>query len=344
MSEEQAAEGAGPAAQLQMIQLINGHWVSQSIGTVARLGIADHLADDVQTSEQISRAVGANPDAVYRLLRALASIGIFRQLEGDRFALTPLGQMLRTSAEGSVRHLAMAVTNHTHWAPWGMLHESIRSGRPSTKAALGMELWEWYEQHPKDAVTFSLAMGNVAQLVAAELLRFVEFSESQVVADVGGAHGVILSAILKAKPSLRGILFDLPHVIETAKETIEQEGLAARCKLIGGDFFKQVPEGADTHVLKQIIHDWDDERAALILENCHRALRPNGRILLVEMPLPDDNSPSPVQFIDLNMLVLLGGRERSEAEYSRLLQQAGFKPPRFIPTLSPFAVIEARRR
>lgn len=343
MSERQQAQSGGPAAQLQLIQLINGHWVSQAIGAAARLGIADHLADNAQTSEQIGRAVGANEDAVYRLLRALASIGVFQLLEGDRFALTPLGQMLRTNAEGSVRHLAMAVTNHAHWAPWGKLDESIRTGRPSAKAALGMELWEWYQRHPQDAMIFSLAMGNVARLVAAELLGLIELGENQVVADVGGAHGVILRTILKADPSLRGILFDLPHVIEAAKEEIDREGLAGRCKLVGGDFFKQVPDGADIHVLKQIIHDWDDERAALILRNCHQALRPNGRILLLEMLLPADNSPSPVQFIDLNMLVLLGGRERSDAEYSKLLWQAGFKSPRFISTGSPFSIIEARR-
>jgi ubiquinone/menaquinone biosynthesis C-methylase UbiE len=180
-------------------------------------------------------------------------------------------------------------------------------------------------------------------MVAVELLRVVDFADTQVVADIGGAHGVILAAILKTKPSLRGILFDLPHVIETAKEAIDSEGLAGRCELVGGDFFKQVPEGADTHVLKQIIHDWDDERAAVILKSCRRALRPNGRIQLVEMLIPTDNSPGPVQFVDLNMLVLLGGRERSEAEYSKLLEEAGFKPPRFIPTQSPFVIIEALR-
>lgn len=342
MNERESAQ-TPPVPQLQMARLIYGQWVSQAIGVVARLGIADQLAEEAKTSEQLARAVGANADAVYRLLRALASIGVFRQLDGNRFALTPLGQTLQTGGEGSLRHLAMAVTNHAHWTTWGRLNESIQTGRPATKAAIGMELWEWYGQHPKEAVTFSLAMGNIAQMVAAELVRLVDFSETQVVADVGGAHGVLLTAILKAKPDLRGILFDLPHVIASAEDAIGTQGLADRCKLVGGDFFKQVPEGADTHVLKQILHDWDDERALLILTNCHRALPSNGRVLIVEMLLPADNSPGPVQLIDLNMLVLLGGRERTETEHARLLEAAGFKPPSFIATQSPFAIIEARK-
>lgn len=220
--------------------------------------------------------------------------------------------------------------------------DAIKSGRPIIKAALGMEIWEWYAQHPEEARSFSSAMGNLAQMVAGELVRLVDFSDVQKVVDVGGANGVLLAAILHAHPKLSGILFDLPHVIEAAKPVIEGEGLIDRCELISGDFFKEVPSGADVHVLKHIIHDWDDESAIQILKNCRRALRPNGRLLLVEMVIPADNAPGPVQFIDLNMLVLLGGRERSEIEFAALLKKAGFKPPRLIRTYSPFVVIEAQ--
>ena len=336
----EAAQNRG-VTQLQMLQLIYGQWASQAIGVAARLGIADHLSGEPKSAEQIARAAGANADAVNRLMRALASIGVFDLLDGGRYALAPLGQTLQTGTEGSLRQLAAAVTSYAHWTPWGRLQESMLTGRPAAKAALGMDLWEWYGAHPKEAETFSLAMGNIARLIASELLRLVDYRDTRVVADVGGAHGDLLTAVLKAKPALRGILFDLPHVIERANQPISAAGLADRCQLVAGDFFKQVPGGADTHILKQIIHDWDDDRASQILSNCHRALASNGRILLVEMLLPEDNSPGPVQFIDLNMLVLLGGRERTEAEYTRLFQQAGFQPPRFTPTQTPFTLIEA---
>ncbi len=341
MSQNHNIPGLSPSAQ--MLQMITSLWVSQSLGAVARFGIPDQVADQPKTSQEIAKAVGASPDAIHRLLRALASIGVFRQVEGGRFGLTPLGETLRSSVPDSVRDFAIAETDQAHWQPWGRMHEAIKTGRPVSKAVLGIEVWEWYEKNPQDEVAFSSAMGNLSQMVAGELPWLIDFSRVQKVADIGGAHGVLLAAILRANPKARGILFDLPHVIETAKPVIEAQGLGSRCEFVGGDFFKPLPEGADAHVLKHIIHDWDDERASLILQNCHRALRPNGRILLVEMIIPADNSPSPAQFIDLNMLVLLGGRERSEAEYATLLRNAGFKTPRLIPTHSPFVIIEAER-
>ncbi len=327
----------------QMVQMITSYWLSQMLGAVARLGIPDQIAREPKTGEQVAKAVGVSADAAHRLLRALASVGVFGLLEDGRFSLTPLGETLRANVPGSVRDFAIAETDAAHWQPWGRFLDSIKSGRPIIKGTLGMELWEWYGQHPEDARSFSSAMGNLSQMVAAELVWLVDFSNVQKVLDVGGANGVLLAAILHANPKLSGILFDLPHVIEAAKPVIESEGLIDRCELISGDFFKEVPSGAGVHVLKHIIHDWDDERAVRILSNCQRALRPNGRLLLVEMVIPADNAPGPVQFIDLNMLVLLGGRERSEAEFAALLKKAGFKPPRTIRTQSPFVVIEAQR-
>jgi SAM-dependent methyltransferase len=186
-------------------------------------------------------------------------------------------------------------------------------------------------------------MGNLSALAAGELVRVYDFSAARKVADVGGAHGILLTTILRANPTTRGILFDLPHVIATAGEVIEKQGLLGRCELQSGDFFEAVPEGADLHLLKQIVHDWDDERATRLLQNCHRSLAPAGTLLLVEMVVPPDNRPSPAQAMDLNMLVLLGGRERTEEEYQRLLKGGGFRLDRVIPTRSPFSVIEATR-
>jgi len=206
-----------------------------------------------------------------------------------------------------------------------------------------MELYDWYAQNPEEAGFFNAAMGNLSALAAGELVRVYDFSRVQTVADVGGAHGVLLAAILRANPAAHGILFDLPHVIATAGEVIAAQGLADRCELVSGDFFDEVPAGADLHVLKQIVHNWHDEQAARLLTVCHRALTPNGTLLLVDMVIPAYNQPSPAQAMDLNMLVLLGGRERTEEEFRQLLATAGFRLERIIPTHSPFSVIEATR-
>jgi SAM-dependent methyltransferase len=244
---------------------------------------------------------------------------------------------------GSVRNFAITETAPGHWLPWGRLYDSVRTGAPMAREALGMDLFEWYAQSPEEASYFNAAMGNLSALAADELVRVYDFSAARTVADIGGAHGVLLAAALRANPAARGILFDLPHVIATAGAALEAQGLSGRCELVSGDFFEAVPEGADLHLLKQIIHDWDDEGATRLLRNCHRGLRPGGKVLLVEMVVPPDNRPSPAQAMDLNMLVVLGGRERTEEEYQRLLEQAGFRLERVIPTQSPFGVIEATR-
>jgi SAM-dependent methyltransferase len=277
------------------------------------------------------------------VLRLLASIGVLTEAVPGTFALTPLGDTLRSDAPGSVRNFAITETAPGHWLPWGRLLESVRSGQPMAREALGMELFDWYGQNPEEAGYFTAAMGNLSALAASELVRVYDVSTVRTVADVGGAHGVLLAAVLRANPAARGILFDLPHVIATATEAIEGQGLAPRVDLASGDFFEAVPEGADLHLLKQIVHDWDDEQATRLLTSCHHALAPAGKLLLVEMVVPADNRPSPAQAMDLNMLVLLGGRERTEEEYRQLLQAAGFRLERVIPTHSPFSVIEATR-
>jgi SAM-dependent methyltransferase len=329
-----------PAA---MMGLITGYWVSQAIGVVALLGVADHLGEGPRSSDELAQAVGADPQALYRVLRLLASIGVFTEVAPGSFGLTPLGETLCSEAPGSVRNFAITETAPGHWLPWGRLSESVQSGQPMAREALGMELFDWYAHNPEEAGYFNAAMGNLSALAASELVRVYDFSAVRTVADIGGAHGVLLAAILRANPTARGILCDLPHVIATAEEVIAAEGLSERCELVSCDFFEAVPEGADLHLLKQIVHDWDDERATRLLRNCHRALAPGGKLLLVEMVIPPDNQPSPAQAMDLNMLVMLGGRERTEEEYRRLLQAAGFRLERVIPTHSPFSVIEATR-
>jgi SAM-dependent methyltransferase len=305
--------------------------------------VADHLADGPRTAAELAEATRTGARNLYRVLRLLASLGVFAEVAPGSFGLTPLGETLRSDAPDSVRNFAITETAPGHWLPWGRLDASVRSGQPMAREALGMELFDWYAQNPAEAGFFNAAMGNLSALAASELVRVYDFSAVRTVADVGGAHGVLLAAVLRANPAARGILFDLPHVIATAGGAVAAEGLSQRCELVSGDFFEAVPDGADLHLLKQIVHDWDDERATRLLQNCHRAIGPAGKLLLVEMVIPPGNQPSPAQAMDLNMLVVLGGRERTEGEYQRLFQAAGFRLERVIPTHSPFSVIEATR-
>jgi O-methyltransferase domain/Dimerisation domain len=327
----------------QMLQIITGYWISQAIGTAARLGVSDQLADGPRNSSDVAKAVGADPVNLFRLMRMLASIGVFTMDKQERFGLTPLGGTLRSGVPGSLRDFAVAETSPGHWLPWGKMYKAIKTGKPMCNPALGMELFDWYSKNPEEGAYFNGAMGNLSAAVSGEVTRIYDFANVQKVVDVGGSHGILLAAILKANPQVRGILFDLPHVTATARESLDTQGIGERCEVVTGDFFESVPPGADLHVLKQIIHDWSDSECTTILRNCHQALNPNGKLLLVEMVIPPDNSPSMAQVMDLNMLVLLTGRERTESEYQTLLAAGGFKLERVIPTHSPFSVIEALR-
>lgn len=327
----------------QMLQIITGYWISQAVGTAARLGVSDQLADGPRKSSEVAEAVGADPLNLFRLMRMLASIGVFTMDQQERFGLTPLGDTLRSGVPGSVRDFAVAETTPGHWLPWGKMYEAIKTGKPMCQPTLGMELFDWYSKNPEEGEYFNGAMGNLSAAVSAEVTRVYDFSRVQKVVDVGGSHGILLAAILKANPHARGILFDLPHVTATARESLNSQGIGERCEVVTGNFFESVPPGAELHVLKQIIHDWSDSECATILRNCHQALKPNGKVLLVEMIVPPDNSPSMAQPMDLNMLVLCTGRERTESEYQDLLATAGFKMERVVPTLTPFSIIEASR-
>src|SRR5436305_7735715 len=239
--EVAAAAEHGRPPPAAMMGLISGYWVSQAVGVVAQLGVADQLARGPRASDELARAVDADPQALYRVLRLLASLGVFAEVAPRSFGLTPLGDTLRSDAPGSVRNFAITETAPGHWLPWGRLHESVRSGRPMAREALGMELFDWYAQNPEEAGFFNAAMGNLSALAASELVRVYDFSAVRTVADVGGAHGVLLAAVLRANPAAHSILFDLPHVIATARKAIEAQGLSERCELVSGDFFEAVP-------------------------------------------------------------------------------------------------------
>ena len=336
-----ATENSAPAAEV-MFRMITGFWVSQIIGVAAKLGIAEHLHGGARSADELARLTNCEPSALFRVLRAAASVGVFKLSPDGRFSLTPLGETLRSNVPGSMREMAIMQASKGHWLPWGQLEDAVRTGKPQAVNTLGCELFEHYAKFPEEAAAFTGAMGNLSAIVAAEVAAHVDTAGLTRAADIGGAEGVLIAALLQKNPSLQGVVLDLPHVTESARAKLEAQGLLTRCEVVAGDFFKSVP-AADLYLLKQILHDWNDEHATTILRNCAQSMTPHGRVVIVEMVIPDDGSPTPAQLMDVNMLALLSGRERTEAEYGALLALAELRIERLIPTHSPFQILEATR-
>jgi hypothetical protein len=335
-----ASSSNGPPPAEVMFRMIIGYWVSQIVGVVAKLGIAEHLHGGAKSAGELARLTNADSSALFRVLRAAASVGVLRLGADDRFSLTPLGETLRSNVPGAMREMAIMQTSKGHWLPWGKLDDAVRTGRPQSVSTLECELFEHYAKSPDEAAAFTGAMGNLSAIVAAEVAANVDTSGLTRAVDIGGAEGTLIAALLGKNPSLEGIVFDLPHVTASATAKLEAQGLLSRCKAVAGDFFKSVPS-ADLYVLKQILHDWNDEQATTILRNCAQSMTPHGRMAIVEMVIPDDGSPTLAQLMDVNMLAILPGRERTQAEYTALLEAAGLRFERLVPTHSPFQILEA---
>ncbi|MDQ3818582.1 MAG: acetylserotonin O-methyltransferase [Acidobacteriota bacterium] len=328
--------------QMALFQMATGFWVTQSIYVAARLGIADLLGDGPKTADELARATNTNSFMLYRVLRALAGLGIFAEDEQKRFGLTPLAEALQ-SGPNSFRAMAIHLAENSSWKAWGSLLESVRTGECAFKLANGLEVFPYYAEHKESFEPFNEAMTNFSEAVIKAIVPAYDFSSVRKLVDIGGGHGALLAAILKVNPETRGVLFDLPTVVGGAKERLEREGVTDRAEVLGGDFFESVPPGGDAYIMKLIIHDWDEERAVKILKNCHSAMEDGGRLLLVETVVPEGNEPSLSKMMDLQMLVMTGGRERTEAEYRELFAAAGFKLTRVIPTESPLSIVEGRK-
>ena len=335
-----AVEGEPPEQVLMQVTL--GMWAAQAVATAARLGIADALAQSQpQDAATLARAVQADAGALSRLLRALVSIGVFAEPLPRQYALNAVGTLLRSDVYGSMRDWLIAETDTPHWQAWGQLHEGVRTGKTVVPQLFGKHIYEYYAAHPDDLACFSAAMGNVSMLVAQGTVQHYDFSRSRHIIDVGGAQGDLLLAILDANPHARGTVFDQPQVIEAAHQAIHVRGHQQRCEAVGGNFFHAVPPGGDLYVLKFILVDWRDAEASQILRNCRSAMGPDGKLLVIEMTIPDDNHATPAQLFDLNMLVMTGGQERTVSEYESLFAQQNFRLTRVIPTGSPFHLLEA---
>lgn len=323
----------------QLTRLMSGYWYTQAIYVTAKLGLADLLAQGPQSAANLAGATSTHPRALYRLLRALASLGIFVEKE-DRFALAPLGEYLRSGVPDSVRALAI-MRGEWQYEAWGQLLYSIQTGQTAFDKIYGMPLFDFLSQHPDKGQLFDAAMTGVHGRETAAMLEAYDFSGIGTLADIGCGNGEVLSSVMKRYPHLRGVFFDLPAVAERTKAHIEQAGLTGRSQVIAGNFFESVPPGADAYFMRHIIHDWDDEKSLTILRNCRKLMGERGRLLVVEGLVPPGNEPALSKFYDLSMMVLPGGMERTEAEYRRLFEAAGFRLTRIVPTSSWISVLEA---
>lgn len=332
-----AAETPPPIA---MLQLISGFWISRCIYVVAKLGIADLLKDEPKTAVELAAATNTDAPSLFRLMRALASVGVFSHDADNRFAITPVSETLRSDIRGSLRAFAMTELGEEHYPAWGELLHSVRTGEIAFDRAFGVDIWGFFARNPDNAKIFNDAMSGVTAQANEAILSKYEFAGMSTLVDVGGGHGSLITSILQRHPDMRGILFDAPPVIDGAKAPVEASGVGDRCQLVAGNFFESVPSGGDAIILKWIIHDWNDEQCVSILKNCHRALPENGKLILVEAVVPTSNEPHFSKFIDLNMLVMTGGRERTEEEFRALYETSGFRLTRVVATESPFSVIE----
>jgi O-methyltransferase domain/Dimerisation domain len=329
------------APQAGLMKLTTGHWITQGVFVAAKLGIADLLQDGPQSSGDLAQSTGTNPRALYRLLRALASVGVFAEGGDGRFALTPMSECLRADTPGSMRAWVLFTGEPYAFQPWGELLDSVRTGQTAFDRVHGMGIFEYYARHPEQGKIFDAAMTGSAGPEIAAVIADYDFSGIGTLVDLGGGHGSFLGTILKAYPAIKGVLAEMPAVIDGARRHFEAAHLADRCEVVPINFFESVPTGGDAYVMKRIIHDWDDERSITILKNCHQAMAGKGKLLLVEMIIPPGNDPEFGKWLDIAMLVFSGGCERTEREYRDLLTTAGFRLTRIVPTRSSASVIEA---
>jgi O-methyltransferase/methyltransferase family protein len=322
-----------------VLQMVTGFWVSQIVRTAADLSLAEHLADGPRTAAEVAAAEKSDPEATYRLMRACAGIGLLGY-EADGFAGTPLLQILHKDSPLSLKSFTLAQTAPGHWLTWGRTSDAVRAGGSRADEVLGMSIFEYFGSHPDEAALFGTAMTNLSTPVIRAAVSTYELSGVQTVVDVGGADGAFVLELLAREPNLHGIVLELPHATAGAQAEAERRGLADRLVVEAGDFMQKIPAG-DLYLLKYIMHDWADDVCVRILSNCRAALLPGGRVSIVEIVM-DDRPVGIGPLMDIAMLTMLSGRERTLADFDRLLTQAGLRRVKHTPIdEGPYAVIEA---
>jgi hypothetical protein len=330
-------------SSVPLLEMAMGAWVSQAIYVAAKLGIADVLSDGPKSCDEIAAVTRTPAPSLSRLLRALRSLGVIGTVQGGKFELRALGRPLRAKRPGSLRALVLTL-GETHYEAWGALLHSVTTGAPAFPSVFGARLFEYLDQDRDAGDTFQEAMSEVSALVSQAVMLAYEFSGIHLLADIGGGCGQFLMTVLDAVPDMRGILLETPAVIAAATKKLASHPCRPRCALLPGNLLEAVPRGASAYLMSGVIHDWDDEHTIRILDNCRRAMAPDGKVLVVEMVLPSGAEPRLAALLDLNMLVMNGGRERTEAEFRQLFDAAGLHVTRLIPTLAPQWVIEGTRR
>jgi len=322
-----------------LLRLVSGYQLSQALHVAARLEIADRLAGGPQSSDELAAAMDVDPDALYRLLRSLAAVGVLHELDDRRFELTELGEGLRSDVPGSVHGWALMIGRPLHWNTWASLVESIRTGENTFRLVHGTDVWSYRSQRPEELAIFDRAMTSMTGVADAAVLDVYDFGRFREVVDVAGGRGALLAAILAKHGDVRGVLFDQPDVVANAGALLDR--FRDRCLVVGGSFFERVPPGADAYLLKSILHDWEDEECIAILRVIEEAMPEHGVVLVLERDLGGPNENAPAKLSDLNMLVNPGGRERSEEEYAALFTAAGLHYVRATPSAAGVTVFES---
>lgn len=328
-------------ADAYLMQLAFGPLLTQALYVVAKLGVADLLAEKPLPVSELAARTDTHERALYRVLRSLASVGVFEETDPKVFALTPYAEPLRSDAPNSLRNGAIFMGEEWHWRVWGNMLYSVRTGKPAWGHVHGAEVFDHLAENQEWAEIFNRAMTDGSAGTAPVVVESYDFSSFRTITDIAGGHGYLLAQILKANPNLKGILFDVPSVIAGASAMLEKEGVATRIEKVSGDFFTSVPSGSDAYMMKHIIHDWDDERSIKILKSIRKAMPDHGKVLIIETVVPAGSEPHYSKLLDLEMLTSPGGLERTPEEYKELLSAADLRLARIIATQSPYSIIEA---
>lgn len=325
---------------VQVVSMALGYVVGQALHTAAKLRLADLLADGPRSIDELAAACEAHAPSLRRLMRTLASAGVFAEDDRGRFALTPLAETLRSGVPGSVRAAVIWVSEPLHYGSCGELTESVVSGRPAFEGIFGTPYFARLASDPETGRIWDEGMACFSGMENAPIARAYDFPPTARVVDIGGGQGGFLAEVLQANPAVRGVLFDLPEVVQTPREVVAA-GVADRCETIGGDFFAALPGGGDIYIFKRVLHDWDDATCVALLRRCREVIAPDARILVVDAVIPPGNDPHPAKIVDLVMMSVLPGRERTEREFADLFAAAGFRLVRVIPTHSMLSIVEA---
>lgn len=324
----------------QLMKFIVGRWISKPIYAAAELGIADMLAEGPRSIEELAQASRSHAPSLYRMMRALASVGIFSETKDKQFQLTPMAEYLKTDA---MRSIALMFNSDWSDKAWGYFLDSVKTGGTAFEKAHGMSVSDWIEKNPHAAKVFNEANAIKAGGSHRAIVDVYNFSGISTLTDVGGGLGILMVEILSANPLMKGFVADISSVIQKTEKMIQDSGIEDRCQAIECDFFRSIPSGSDAYLMSNILHDWPDEQCRIILKNCRQAMKKESRLLVVEMLIPSGNEPSIAKLLDLEMMVITGGRERTEEEFKNLFESSGFKLSRIIPTKENICILEGIR-